>query len=350
MRARKRATFGAEELAVALSHYDLGIIESITDFPRGSRRSPKAGIVCEKGKFLLKRRAVDKARADRVRFAHAVQKHLADNGFPAPKLIPTRVQGHEALQLGESIYELFEFVPGQPFRQRPEESREAGVVLARFHEATEGFVPPPNAPHGSFHDVPGVRTGLCTIDSTLSSHDSFTGNEAELATLVQYLLSVYDDAAAAVNAIDLTNWPERVVHSDWHPGNLLYKGDQVVAVIDYETVRLSRRIVDVSNAVLQFSITAGGDPASWPEHVDEERFAAFLSGYESLCPLSEQERACIIDLMIEALIAECVPPITETGSVGRWSGYRVLQMVRRKVGWMKSNADRLVPVRSDESA
>jgi Ser/Thr protein kinase RdoA (MazF antagonist) len=123
----------------------------------------------------------------------------------------------------------------------------------------------------------------------------------------------------------------------------LYRNDKVVAVIDYETVRMSRRIVDVGNAALQFSITAGGDPATWPDYVDEERFEAFLSGYTSRCPLSEQERHCIVDLMIEALIAECVPPITETGSVGRWAGYRVLQMVRRKVAWMTANADRLIP-------
>ena len=346
MQSRKRATFGAEELAVVLSHYDLGIVESITDFPRGSSRSPKVGIVCERGKFLLKRRSADKTRNERIRFAHAVQKHLADNGFPAPKLMPTRVQGREALQLREHIYELFEFVPGQPYGQTIDETREAGVVLAMLHQATDGFVPPPNAPRGSYHDAPGVRTGLCTIDSTLSSHDSFVGNEAELATLIQYLLSAYDAAAESVNQIDLENWPERVIHSDWHPGNLLFKNEHVVAVIDYETVRMSRRIVDVSNGMLQFSITAGGDPATWPDHVDEERFRAFLSGYESRCPLSEQERWCIVGLMTEALIAECVPPITETGSVGRWAGYRILQMVRRKVAWMTENADRLIPGRN----
>ena len=49
-----RETFSAGELAVVLSHYDLGVIEAITGYPRGSRRSPKAGIVAQRGKFLLK--------------------------------------------------------------------------------------------------------------------------------------------------------------------------------------------------------------------------------------------------------------------------------------------------------
>jgi hypothetical protein len=86
---------------------------------------------------------------------------------------------------------------------------------------------------------------------------------------------------------------------------------------------------------------AGGDPATWPPNLDEERYDAFLAGYESLLPIDGAERACIPPLMTEALIAECVPPITETGSVGQWAGFRVLLMVRRKLRWIMTNAPRL---------
>ncbi len=47
LQSREHARFDAAELAVVLSHYDLGVIESVTDFSRGSRRSPKVGIVSE---------------------------------------------------------------------------------------------------------------------------------------------------------------------------------------------------------------------------------------------------------------------------------------------------------------
>ena len=32
-----RETFGAEELAIVLSHFDVGVIDSIVEFPKGSR-------------------------------------------------------------------------------------------------------------------------------------------------------------------------------------------------------------------------------------------------------------------------------------------------------------------------
>jgi len=340
----ERATFDTAELAVAMSYYDLGVVESITDFPRGSRHSPKVGIVCERGKFLLKRRSVSRARIDRVRFVHRVQNHLIAAGFPLAKLVPSRTAGQTLVQIRDHIYELFEFVAGQSYQHTSAETYDAGVMLARFHQATGNFAIPrsPGPLRGDYHDAAGVRTGLGAIGSTLSSHDSFSGDEAELATLIQYLLAQYDRAADAVNAAGLSTWPERIIHSDWHPGNLLFRNQKVVGVVDYDSVGYSRLAVDLANGALQFSIIGGGDPDTWPDHLDEERLTAFLGGYESLVSISDKERPCIPWLMSEALIAECVPPITDTGSVGRWGGFRVLQMARRKLTWLESNAARLM--------
>jgi Ser/Thr protein kinase RdoA (MazF antagonist) len=343
---RERETFDVAELAVALSYYDLGVIESITEFTRGSRRSPKVGIVSERGKFLFKRRSFRRAHPDRVRFAHGVQQCLERNSFPMAKLILRRDGRGGFVQIRDQVYELFEFVAGRPYRQTAPETYDAGAVLAHFHRATESCSFPSTAPmpHGDYHDRPGVRTGLCSIGSTLNSHESFSGDEAELAGLIQFLLEAYDDAAEAVNQLGFQSWPERIIHSDWHPGNLLFRKQKVAAVIDYDSVRRSRRIIDTANGALQFSMIAGGDPASWPDHLDEERWNAFLNGYESLSPLLAEECRCIPHLMTEALIAECVPPITETGSVGQWAGFRVLLMVRRKLKWLSSHRDRLMRI------
>lgn len=339
MQRQNRATFDAEELAIVLSHYDLGAIESVTEFARGSRQSPKVGLVSERGKFLLKRRPADRARLSRVRFAHRVQDHLVRAGFPLARLMRTRTNKATLLQLRDQIYELFEFVPGHAFAQRPDEARDAGAVLARFHQITATYEATASSPRprGDYHDAPAVRTGLAGIGSSLSMHDSFTGDEMELSELVQSLLAAYNRSADSVNRIDPFGDLEQVIHSDWHPGNTLFREHKVLAVVDYDTMRYAHRIIDIANGALQFSMIAKGDPASWPDELDKERFDAFLQGYQSSAPLSQQERKCILPLMTEALIAECVSPIAATGSVGRWAGYRVLQMVRRKIRWFETN-------------
>lgn len=349
MPPRDRETFEAAELAVVLSYYDLGVIESLTEFPRGSRRSPKVGIVCDRGKFLLKRRAPRRSHPDRVRFSHRVQLHLASVGFPVARLVSTRDRPQTYINLKDRIYELFEFIPGQPYERTAEEAQDAGEVLARFHDAMDAFDTPASLPPplGDFHDASAVRTALYSSAPRLSMHDSFVGTESDLADLVRSLMEAYDTSATRINSLGFESWPMRIIHSDWHPGNILFKRRKVAAVLDYDSVRSSRAAVEVANGALQFSIMAGGDPATWAAEIDGKRYRAFVEGYESLHALSGAECESLPHLMIEALIAECVHPIAETGSVGRWGGYRVLQMVRRKVSWLEANAETLASAASD---
>ena len=141
----------------------------------------------------------------------------------------------------------------------------------------------------------------------------------------------------------LDNWPKQICHADWHPGNMLYRDNHVVAVIDYDSSRYLARIVDAANGALQFSIIGGDeDVAKWPEYLDESRYKRFLRGYDEVSLLSEAELKCVPWLMVEALIAEAVFPIAATGSFGRMDGLPFLQMVQRKIYWMQRNADRLV--------
>ena len=72
-----RETFSARELAITLSHFDLGIISSTEEFARGSRRAPKLILQTQRGKFLFKRRAKGKDDLAKVAFTHQIQLTLA---------------------------------------------------------------------------------------------------------------------------------------------------------------------------------------------------------------------------------------------------------------------------------
>src|ERR1700722_13903357 len=124
---------------------------------------------------------------------------------------------------------------------------------------------------------------------------------------------------------------------------MLFADNRVVAVIDYDSARLLPRVIDIANGLLQFSIIGGDDDvAKWPEHLDESRFKRFARGYDQVMLLSQAEIKSIPHLMIEALIAEAVFPIAQTGTIGRMEGVPFLNMVGRKVRWMEKSFDRLV--------
>jgi homoserine kinase type II len=161
--------------------------------------------------------------------------------------------------------------------------------------------------------------------------------------MVKYLQDSYNHAAGIVQELGIDNWPKQIVHADWHPGNMLFRDNRVVAVIDYDSARLLPRIIDVANGALQFSIIGGDEDVSkWPEYADEARYKRYLRGYDEVLLLSQAEIKALPWLMIEALIAEAVFPIAATGTFGRMEGTAFLQMVQRKVHWIQREANKLV--------
>jgi homoserine kinase type II len=334
----ERETFAAEELAIVLSHYDLGVIETITKFPRGSRKAPKLLISSEKGRFLLKRRAHGKDDLPKVKFCHALQKFLASQQFPLPHLIETADQQSSMLQWQASVYELFEYIPGQAYSQSLEATFDAGRVLGLFHKLLEAFHCDYQPPTGSYHSQDSVNKGLKVIPGAL-------GLSNELQEMLEFLRVAYAEAGRRVDEMNLAEWPRQYVHADWHPGNMLFLDNRVVAVIDYDSSRLLPRIIDIANGALQFSfIGAPGDEdvARWPDYPDEGRFKRFIRGYDEVLVLSEQEVKAMPWLMAEALIAEAVLPIALTGSFGKVDGMEFLRMVQRKARWIVQHHGRLV--------
>ncbi len=339
-----REQFSAEELAIVLSHFDIGIIDSITEFARGSRKAPKLLIVSEQGKFLLKRRARGKDDPFKVAFCHALQLFLANKQFPLPHLIGTRSENNSMLQWRNAVYEMFEYIPGQGYPQTLEATFDAGRILGLYHKLLMDFQSEWQPPSGSYHMAPSVETGLRLIPNALGGAN---GVDAELAELLDFLQQSYQHAAESVEQQGMESWPKQIIHADWHPGNMIFRENHVVAVIDYDSARLLPKILDTANGALQFSIMGGEDDVSrWPEHIDEGRFRRFLRGYDEVLLLSQGEINTIPWLMIEALIAEAVLPIAATGTFGRMEGTAFLRMVQRKVVWLQQNAARLIELAS----
>lgn len=335
-----RETFGPEELAAALSHYDLGVIKSIKEFPRGSRRAPKLIIKSDRGKFLFKRRARGKDDLAKAAFTHDIQVKLAEQNFPLPHFIHTRDEDNSILVMDSKVYEMFEFISGAGYDGSLDATYHAGRILGLYHKLLENFQSEYQPPTGSYHNAGAIRKA---IGNTVTSLPLEQRPPAEIITsTVHRLTETYQLCVEKVEALGIKNWPEQIVHGDWHPGNMLFQKRRVVAVIDYDAARLQQRVIDLANGALQYSILGSGDlPDKWPEYVDETRFKRFLRGYDSVSVIAKMEMQAIPYLMCEAMIAEAVLPIAATGSFGRIMGFPFLQMIERKINWILSHIQEL---------
>lgn len=335
-----RELFGAAELAIVLSHFDLGVIRRIHPFNRGSRKAPKVVLDTDTGRYLLKRRAKGRDDPYKVALAHTLQLFLVERQFPLPHLIGTRRDNNSMLQLFDYIYEIFEYISGQPYDGNLDATFDSGRVLGLYHKLLLGFQSQYTPPTGSYHDSEQVKSALTVVPKQI---DKMQVDVEQAGQLLGFIGQSYAQAAVAANEAGMNSWPMQIVHADWHPGNMLFVSNRVVAVIDYDSTRIQQRVTDLANGALQFSILGGADdPANWPDYLDETRFKRFVRGYEAATPISEGEILAIPHLMIEALIAEAVLPVAATGSFGRINGYAFLNTIARKVRWIQTNLSQLI--------
>lgn len=339
---RVRETFGVEELACCLSHYDLGIVLGIKEFARGSRRAPKIIIDCQKGRFLFKRRNKGVEEIKKVAFTHQIQLRLAEQNFPLPHLLGTREDNNSMLVLHDRIYEMQEYIIGAIYDGTRAATEQGGHALGLYHKLLMDFESDFEPVTASYHNARAIHQ---SIQKTAGALKPQLENNQPLRDTIVFLQNAYYSCAETVNNLGLRDWPTQIVHGDWHPGNMLFRDHLVVAVIDYDTARLQQRVIDLANGALQFSIVGGGDnPVDWPEHLDMDRFGRFLTGYDSVNVITTDELRAIPYLMCEAMIAEAAVPIAQTGVFGRFEGGAFLTMIHKKIQWIFDHMQELVNV------
>ncbi len=334
------------DLAIVLSRYDLGAVDRISDYKRGSRRSPKMHIISSMGEFLLKRRAPGHDEYSRVVFAHSIQATLTEHRFPVAGLVST-TEGSTLVQHEGRIYELFRFITGKRFDKSNPAASEAGRVLAHFHSILLNPHDDPVVGDGTFHRSKQIPEVLGSLSSILSTHEKSTELEG-IDDTIAYIRQQYEISAEKVQKLEWNSLEPQIVHGDWHPGNMLYDDTEIIAVIDFDSLRFQPRVTDVANGALQFSMRMGTAEKveSWGEGFRGHTIQSFVQAYDqfSQVPLFPSERAMIPDLMVEALIVESVIPIWKTGSFGSVKGSTFLRLVEKKLKWLEPRMQRVIDV------
>ena len=334
-----------QDLVIVLSRFAIGAIEKIVDYRKGSRRAAKMIVVTVKWQYLLKRRACGRDGRTQVDFAHAVQRRLAEHRFPVAGLIET-IDGETFVEHEGRIYELFMFIRGKRFDKSNPAAAESGRVLAHFHDILREFPNEQDMKH-SFHLNLSFLQKMEGVMESLSKQESADQLEGMDKT-VSFLQSQYETANKKVSSVDFSSLPISIVHNDWHPGNMLYKDGEIIAVIDFDSLCVSPRITDVANGALQFSMRMGDADQvdDWADSFRGNTIQSLVQSYDQFTklPLMASERLILPSLMVEALIVESFLPILKTGTFGRIRGSSFLRMVERKLRWLEPRAQRVIDV------
>ena len=162
---------------------------------------------------------------------------------------------------------VFELVPGEDLcqaRVTPERLRLVGEALARASKAGEDF--------------PIRREGRFTLNDLVKLHDKAeAGQRAELREPLARLRALHADVST--NAPTL---PQGVVHGDLFRDNVLWRDEQLVALLDWESASDGVVIYDLAVTLLAWCC---GDELDWT------LARALVQGYQSVRAIHQEEWA-----------------------------------------------------------
>lgn len=269
------------DIARVLAQYDLGQVYSARPAAHGLVNET-AFAETGAGKVVVRRNQRRLGRAS-LQLRHELMAWLRTRAFPSPRVIPTR-NGESSIEVDGRIYEVCTFIDGDDFNpDRPTQLAGIGSILARFHMAVEKFP----APTGSTPRY--CPSSLLGLTERLMQRDAL----GDLTTQ----LSWYDRRAAELTAQlgekAYAALPHLLIHGDVHRDNFLFRGDAVVALLDFDQVCRDARLVDLADALVDFA--TGHPPQNWSPWgvydgpLDPERTRVLLEGYQRAAPLSPAE-------------------------------------------------------------
>ncbi len=323
-----------KEISAVLAQYRLGDLESVRPFLAGSSRAPKARITTESGVFLLKRLAPSRSDSEGMVFQHLLLRHLSKSGFPVAEL-QASTDNRTMVSSDGHHYEVARWVDGQRYGFVPASAKASGAAMAAMHDLLESLTERAPSRRG-YHDRPDVAKAAANL-----------AKDAESNVRIGY--ERLGDHLRLARRKVRESWkqmPVTVAHGDWHPGNILFGDDRVVAVIDFESARAEARVADLANGLLQFSFNrlAGSPVSEWPISCDMELLTAMGSGFQLVARhrLDATECDCIPSLMIESLATEIIIALHRKGQVRKMGPDVALPWIVARLDWIDEHRQDVV--------
>jgi homoserine kinase type II len=300
-----RGFLSKQDAAAILAGYDLGDLRHCTYIERGYVNE-KWLLETDMGRFLLKRRHASQRKLGLVQAQHALVRYLRRAGYPAPALACT-LHGNWLVVHGGEVYELQEYIPGHPFDPaKPGHLTAAARMLCAYHGVVMGF------DHKALHQ-PVPRYGCSALRTTVGAlaEEWRLPVPPELELLLGQLVEHVRDLEGRYLAFGPL--PELVIHGDYHGANLIFRGDQIVGVVDYDLAHWCSRMMEVAEALIAFCT----DPGLQLRHIvysgalDLERVSSFLRAYQEEASLSEVEIRALPDLVRSIWLCAALDPPLE---------------------------------------
>lgn len=261
-------------LAELARHWPLGGWTSVSPVPGGKNEHLR--LTAADGVHYL-RRSYRSKPLDELLGQLALMRLLRSRGFPAPEVVPTST-GVDFAELSGRVWIATRGVEGEPFDDGSlAHVRALGRTLAGYHRVVDD--------QSAEVAEPAV---LGELRIRAAEPETDPALQARTAGLVERLTRLLPDL------------PRVVVHGGARRGSLVFRGDQVVGVLDFDSAHPDVRVLDLAVAVHDAGkvFTRPGE-ADHKVALDLDRVTELLSAYNRVLPPTAAEVEAL-PLLLEA--------------------------------------------------
>jgi homoserine kinase type II len=289
LRQGNRPSMAEGELARVLGFYDLGDLKTARWVDRGFVNDNWV-LETDQGRYFLKRRHPAWRQPALVSAQHDLLRWLRRERFPAPSVVPL-CAGATYLTLEGEVYEIQQYIESESFdHHRPQHLDAAARTLGRYHACVEGFASPALCDLGDLYNPAILSDALSCLCEAWA-----VGQDVNLAPVIRQLERHATLLAARFESHG--DLPGLIIHGDYYADNLLFDGDRVVGVVDYDKACWQPRVVDLAEALIYFGSTRPGRlrHVVYPGFLEWAPFERFARGYCEAVTLSTEETEALPD-------------------------------------------------------
>jgi len=212
---------------------------------------------------------------ENILFEINTMKFFARYGIPIPAVVVNK-KGEVVTEIGGRFAAMFEFIEGDHRygRIKANHFSQIGQMIATIHNLTEKEkIVCDNIWETNFVDF--------VLQKVAQNQNILTNEELHIAALIKQ------------KQTELSTLPQWFIHSDYYFGNLLFREDKLVAVLDFDDYCLGNFLEDIT----RFFVAELAYSESSYFILTQEFVNAFWDGYLKARPLIDRERGLIEDYL-----------------------------------------------------
>ncbi len=276
-----------DDLKQFLSRYDVGALVSYEGIEQGVSNT-NYFVTTDKARYVLTLFEPHRVLESDIPFFLDYSTTLEKSGIPCPETMEQKDGKTLSILCSRpaALFSVLEGDGGSLSMLTPALCEKAGAMLGKMHLAAAGIAG--QAPN--HFSLPRWKEWVSSIGQEMNTIHP----------------GLYDFARAEMLWAEKfwPDLPKGAIHADYFPDNVFFKNDAVSGVIDFHFVCTDMFAYDLAIALNAWSFDTGNN-------FKRDRFDAFLRGYNSVRPLSLQERNALPMLVRAAALRFLLSRIEE---------------------------------------